>query len=174
MTASTQPVVVLQPVDDGVLAALLAVATAEADADEVTPPLGRGPGWTPERRDWFLAYHRRSREGLDGSAGEATWAVVLDGRPVGAVRLQRTDDPAVLVTGVWLARSTRGRAVGVDALRLVLQEAARVGATAVRADTAVGNSAARGALQRAGFALSAPGSDGRVHAQASVRPLPGR
>src|SRR5699024_12575726 len=79
----------LRDVDDAVLDQLLRTAVQDAAAHEVTPPLTSGPAWTAERIDWFLDHHRRARCGVDGPAGEATWAVMLEGRPVGAVRLRR-------------------------------------------------------------------------------------
>lgn len=52
------PVELLE-VTDHVLDRLLAVALddADADADDVTPPLG-GASWNPERITWFFEYHR--------------------------------------------------------------------------------------------------------------------
>src|SRR5699024_7223263 len=74
----------LRDVDDAALDQLLRTAVQDAAAHEVTPPLTSGPAWTAERIDWFLDHHRRARCGVDGPAGEATWAVMLEGRPRGA------------------------------------------------------------------------------------------
>ena len=100
---------VLVAVDEGVLEALVDAATSES-ANEVTPPLTPGGTWTPERVEWLRRLHRDCRAGLDGPAGQATWAVTEGGHVVGAVRLGRTDEDGVLETGIWLTRGTRGRA----------------------------------------------------------------
>lgn len=101
----------LRPVDEATLERMIAAALADASADEVTPPLVRGEEWTPERIDWMRTLHRERRAGLDGPAGEATWAVVADGEVVGAVRLKRTGEP-----GVPPLRSAQG-AAGAGGLR---------------------------------------------------------
>src|SRR3954447_8170607 len=101
----------LVAVDDDVLWRLVAVAVQDAAAAEVTPPVGAGAGWTSQRVDWLRAYHRDRRPGLDGPLGEATWAVVVDGEVAGAVRLHRTAETGTAETGIWLARSARGRGV---------------------------------------------------------------
>src|SRR4051794_15260338 len=91
----------LVPVDESVLSRLVAAATSDAAPDEVTPSMA-GNLWSPERIDWLHRFHRDRRPGLEGPLGEATWAVCLDGSVIGAVRLERTTDPAVLETGIWL------------------------------------------------------------------------
>src|SRR5699024_12817471 len=97
----------LRDVDDAVLDQLLRTAVQDAAAHEVTPPLTSGPAWTAERIDWFLDHHRRARCGVDGPAGEATWEVMLEGRTVGAVRLQR-HDADTLEARNWMGRYVRG------------------------------------------------------------------
>lgn len=145
---------------------LVGAALADAAADEVTPPLTAGPAWTPERVAWLRAHHLCCRSGLDGEAGEATWAVLLDGEVVGAVRLARVDD-GVLETGAWLTRGARGRGVGTAALRLVLEQAAASRATVVRAETTAGNGAALSALRRIGFTCRAD-AGGAVRARLAL------
>ena len=98
----------LVTVDHIVLDQLVEAATTDASADEVTPPLTAGPAWTPTRIAWLRDFHSDRRAGLDGPAREATWAITVDQRVVGSVRLQRTERPGLLETGVWLTRSTRG------------------------------------------------------------------
>lgn len=164
--------VILCDVDEDVLARLLRAAVEDADPDEVTPPLA--PGWAPQRRDWFLAYHRACRAGLTGPRRERTWAVVVDGEPVGAVRLAVVDPTAdgggadddahpagaallTVETGLWLARSARGGGVGTAALAAVLDRARALGARRVVADTAATNVAAQAAVRRLGFALEPRG-----------------
>lgn len=152
----------LVPIDEGILRDLLDVATSEAAADEVTPPLTPGPAWTADRRAWFLAYHRDRRRGLEGPAAESTWAVVLGDRPVGAVRLQRGDHVGTVEAGIWLARSARGRGAGTAALEAVCATARAAGFDSVVADTAAANRAAQAALRRVGFRLGEATPDGRV------------
>ncbi|MHB8449967.1 MAG: GNAT family N-acetyltransferase, partial [Mycobacteriales bacterium] len=118
---------------------------------------------------WLRAFHRDRRSGLDGPASEATWAVLLDERVVGSVRLKRTDEQGVLEAGAWLVRGARGRGVGTAALAAVLRQASVVGATAVRADTTAYNTAALGALRRLGFHLI-PGDDQGVRGLVNLTP----
>lgn len=79
----------LVAVDETVLEKLVHAATTDAAADEVTPPLTPGSDWTPARVAWLRSFHRDRRAGLASSAAEATWAVVVDERVVGSVRLKR-------------------------------------------------------------------------------------
>ncbi|MCH8614291.1 GNAT family N-acetyltransferase [Arsenicicoccus dermatophilus] len=159
--------VTLAAVDDELLAHLVTVATTDATAGEVTAPITPGDDWTPERVAWFEDHHRRCRTGLTEPSGEATWAVLSGADPVGCVRLRTTDEPGVLETGIWLARSVRGRGISTAATRLVLDQARRQGARRVVADTAATNVAAQGLLRSAGFAL-APAAAGRVGASVDL------
>ncbi|WP_084512130.1 GNAT family N-acetyltransferase [Agromyces subbeticus] len=156
--------VTLVPVDEEVLRRLTVVATSDAAASDVTPPLTPGDKWTRQRVGWFENYHRSRRSGLTGAEGEATWAILHLGQPVGAVRLKRTDVDGVVETGIWLARTVRGRGIAGQAIRRVLQEARAAGAHSVRADTAPTNEAAQRLLRTLGFTLSPPAPDGRLHA----------
>jgi RimJ/RimL family protein N-acetyltransferase len=151
----------LVAVDELVLAALVGAATRGAAPDEVTPPLG--DGWTPERSVWLRAYHRDRRAGLDGPRGEATWAVLVDGAPVGGARLRWTDEAGVADTGLWLTRSVRGAGVGRAALAVVLELAAQAGVRRVVAETAAANRGALAVLGHLGFTLGTQ-VDGRVRA----------
>jgi RimJ/RimL family protein N-acetyltransferase len=152
--------VVLVAVDDAVLAELVKAARTVRNANEVTPPLTPGEAWTPERIEWLRRLHRDCRAGLDGPAGQATWAITEAGRVVGAVRLGRTDEDGVLETGIWLTRGARGHGVGQAAIAAALDEAATRGAEAVRAETTSRNAAALSVLQRLGFEFS-PADDGQ-------------
>jgi len=98
------PVELLE-VTDHVLDRLLAVALNDADADDVTPPLG-GAGWNPERITWFFEYHRAAAAGLDGPARQKSWAISCGGQVAGSIRLRRTGRESV-ETGLWLGRSFR-------------------------------------------------------------------
>lgn len=155
--------VTLAPVDEQLLARLVVVATSDADVSEVTPPLTPGDAWTPERLAWFEDYHRSRRGGLTSAEGEVTWAVLEAGAPVGSVRLKRTETDGMLETGIWLARSARGRGIGGQAMRLVREQARAAGASGIRADTTVTNSAAQALMRASGFRLSPEAPDGRVH-----------
>jgi RimJ/RimL family protein N-acetyltransferase len=146
--------VTLVDIDEAVLADLVAAAVGDAKPDEVTPPIDAAIDWTDARVDWLRELHRSCRRGLDGPAGEATWAVCHEGRVVGAVRLKRTGDGSVLETGIWLTRSARGHGVAVSAVQAVIRKAAEYGAKAVYAETTLGNVRAQGALRQVGFALS--------------------
>jgi hypothetical protein len=79
--------VVLVTIDDAVLEELVNAATTGAAADDVTPAVTPGGTWTAERIEWLRRLHRDCRAGLDGPAGQATWAITEDGRAVGAARL---------------------------------------------------------------------------------------
>lgn len=169
--ARSSGLVSLISVDDDVLDMLVQAATNDAEADDVTPPPGApGGAWTPPRVAWLRSFHRDRRSGLDGEAGEATWAVVVDDRVVGSVRLKRGADERVLETGAWLTRAARGRGVGRAAAAAVVREAAAVGARAVRAETTTGNAAALAVLDRLGFELRSDGDGREVRALLSLEP----
>ena len=153
-------------VDEIVLARLVGAALADATPDEVTPPVAAGDRWGPARIEWLRRFHRDRRLGLDGSLGEATWAVSVGGDVVGAVRLKRTAVPDVLETGIWLTRSTRGKRIGRRAMMGVLEKARELGAREVRADTSPENGPALAVLAALGFRCERQGD--RVVA---VRPV---
>ena len=150
---SPSPEIALADVTEAVLDQLLALAVQYASPDEVTPPLGTGPGWNTERIAWFRSYHREAAAGLDGPAQEKSWAVLCDGVPAGSVRLKRTGD-ATAETGIWVGRGYRGRGVGTAALGLVLVEARRAGLGQVEAHTTAGNVGAQRLLTAAGAVLT--------------------
>lgn len=156
--------IVLATVDDTVLEQLVRAATTDAAADEVTPPLTAGPSWTPARLAWLRDFHRDRRPGLAGPAGEATWAVVVDERILGSVRLKHTDERGVLETGIWLTRGARRRGIGRAAMAAVLREAAGLEASEVRAHTTAGNAGALVLLRRLGFDLKPAGDGHNVRA----------
>lgn len=160
----------LIPVTDTVLDELVGIAVSDADADDVTPPLTSG-SWSPERIAWLRSYHRDRQPGLGGEQAEATWAVALDRQVVGAVRLKRTEQVGVFETGMWLARSARGRGVSRVAITLLLTRAAAVGGVQVRADTTVHNAAALALLRRCGAHLRINGAavEARISVQAPLR-----
>jgi len=151
--------VALAAVDEAVLEQLVQAATSDAGANEVTPPLNSGEEWTPARIEWLRSFHRARRAGLDGPAGEATWAIVVADAVVGAVRLKRTDEDGTVETGVWVTRSARSSGIATAAVAAVLRRGAKLGVYAVRAETTAGNVGALPLLRRLGFELT-PADDG--------------
>lgn len=165
MTSVLQHSVELIAVDEEVLAALVAVARADADPDDVTPPFGAE--WTPQRIEWLQAFHRDRRAGLAGG-DEETAAIRVDGQVVGATRLHRSaETTGDLEYGVWLAKAVRGRGLSGLILGLVAQRAAQAGASRLIANTTAGNEPALRTLRRAGAELQR-GEDDGVHATISL------
>lgn len=154
----------LVAVDDTVLELLVGAATAGAAPAEVTPPLTDDDAWTTTRIAWLNEFHRARRAGLDGPAGESTWAVMVEQRVVGSVRLVCTESPGQLETGIWLTRDTRGRGIGQAAVAATLRVAAELGATSVSARTTAGNAGALAVLERLGFSIGPGDHPGSVHA----------
>lgn len=155
----------LRQVDEASLKELLAVAVEDAEPEEVMPLVAGPPGWTPIRREAFRAWHRARRPGLAGPLRESTFAIVHEGRTVGSARLAVRGSRDVLETGMWLARSQRGRGIGGAALRVLLGEAAEAGARSVVADTTLHNAAALAALRGNGATLTPSEDTADVHAE---------
>ena len=147
----------LRPVDDATLSLLVRAALEDAAPDEVTPPLTPG---TPGRRSASTgsSASTSTRAGLDGPAGEATWAVELDG-----ASSERSGSSARRSRGPrdrHLADPRRaGEGVGRRALGAVLEQAAALGAHEVRADTTRGNGPALAVLRDLGFGSADAGGD---------------
>jgi GNAT superfamily N-acetyltransferase len=91
MSPSAEPVpaVELLDVSEAVLEQLLELALRNADADEVTPPLGETAAWNTDRISWFREFHHAAAAGLDGPAQQKSWAITCDGQLAGSVRLTR-------------------------------------------------------------------------------------
>ncbi len=147
----------LTPVDEETLEPLLSVAAAEAEPDEVMPPVEAPAGWSQARRDAFRAFHRASYGGLDGPTRTVMYAIHVGGEVVGMIRMSRTKVPDSVETGMWLGRSARGQGIGPAALRALLQEAVKVGAARVVANTTSDNGAALAVLARCGAVLRPDG-----------------
>lgn len=165
MSPSAEPApaaVRLVDVSEAVLEQLLTVAIQDADADEVTPPLGSAAGWNSERISWFREYHHAAA-GLDAPAQQKSWAITSDGKLAGSIRLRRTGE-GTLETGIWLGRSFRGKGIAREALRLVIDRAAASGAAVLEADTTAGNTAALVLLRSAGARLD----EGQASGDAAV------
>jgi RimJ/RimL family protein N-acetyltransferase len=152
--------VMLQPVDEDLLPRLLDVAVAEAEPDEVMPPVPGPPGWTDERRAAFGDYHR--------SNDETTYTVMVDGAIVGAARLAPAEAPGAVEVGIWLGRSVRGKGYSTEALRLLIDEARARGTSALIAETTASNLPAVGALRTHGAKLWEDPETGAVHATLRV------
>jgi RimJ/RimL family protein N-acetyltransferase len=155
----------VQPLDEESLEELLAVAANDATPEEVMPPMAGPPGWTTERQEAFRAWHRARLPGLAGPLRESTFAITHNGEIVGSARLAVRDRPDVLETGMWLARTQRGRGIGTATLRILLDEAAKTNAQAVVADTKAHNTAALTALRRNGATLVTSQDTAEVHAE---------
>lgn len=153
-------------VDEETLQGLLAVAVNDSDPGEVIPPMAGSPGWTAERQEAFRPWHRARR--LARPLHECTFAITNDGRIVGSARLARRDSSDVLETGMWLARSDRRRGTGTATLRALLDDAARVGARVVVAETTTNNPAALTVLRRNDARFTATEEGGHVHAQLAL------
>jgi RimJ/RimL family protein N-acetyltransferase len=158
---STVPEVSLRRVDEPILAALVESAVADSDPSEVIPPLPGSVGWDEAARDKLRSMHRECYAGLAGPQRQETYAVLVDGLPRGAIRLQAKGG-GVYETGMWLTRGERGRGVGTAALRAITERAREAGGAALVADTTEGNAAAQHALLRLGFGLASRGDGSRI------------
>lgn len=137
----------LRPLDEHNLADLLATAVAEADPLEVMPPVAGAASWTEERRQAFLRFHL-ARSISAAEPVERTYVVVLDGRVVGAARLEPVGRDAEV--GMWLGRSHRGRRIGRAVLAELLTLARAMAAQRMVATTTTANTAARRLLGECG------------------------
>ncbi|WP_410571675.1 GNAT family N-acetyltransferase [Amycolatopsis sp. cmx-4-61] len=155
----------LTPLDEAALTRLLEAAEAGADPLEVMPPVDGPPGWTPERRAAFVAFHR-SRSVDPATGVERTWVIDDDGVAIGAARLAPRGD--AVEAGIWLARAARGRGIGTQVAALLVAEARASGAARFIASTTAGNGAAQALLSGAGAALTTEGDE--VAAVLPLRP----
>jgi RimJ/RimL family protein N-acetyltransferase len=155
-------------VDEQTLEPLLSVAVAEAEPEEVMPPVSASAGWSQARREAFREFYRSSYGGLQGPTRTLMYAIFCDGDVVGMIRMARRDDPDTMETGMWLGRSARGQGIGEAALRLLLAQAAHVGTRAVVAETTSQNTAALAVLRRCGAKVRNAGTG--MHAEILLRP----
>ncbi|KKJ93384.1 GNAT family N-acetyltransferase [Micromonospora sp. HK10] len=153
----------LEPVDERNLEPLLSVAAAEADPEDVMPPVQAPAGWSLARRDAFREFHRASFGGLDGPTRTQMYAIVAGGEVVGMVRMTRRDEPGTVETGMWLGRSARGQGLGAAALRELLHVAAAAGMRTVVAETTPDNTGAISVLKKCGAELRE--KDGKLYAE---------
>ncbi|MGC4804033.1 GNAT family N-acetyltransferase [Micromonospora sp. DT233] len=160
----------LEPVDEENLESLLSVAVAEAEPDDVMPPVDAPAGWSHARREAFRDYYRTGFAGLDGPARTRMYAVLVGGEVLGMIRMTRCPPPGTVETGFWLGRSARGQGVGVAALRELLNLAAAAGMRTVVAQTSRDNAGAVSVLRRCGAVLTE--KDDAVHAEISLDATP--
>lgn len=150
--------VTLRPLDEKLLRDLLEAAAADAGPLEVMPPVAGPAGWTDERREAFLRFHR-SRS-LSVEPVESTYAIVVGEKVVGAARLfPLTDARHAVEAGVWIGRSYRGGGVGRAVIRRLLDLARAGGAERLFASTTAGNTAARRLLAELGADLVRDGDE---------------
>ncbi|MBV9846761.1 MAG: GNAT family N-acetyltransferase [Kutzneria sp.] len=153
----------LRELDEHLLAELLATAVAEADPPEVMPPGDGPPGWTRQRQQAFLQFHRERSIGADTPV-ETTYAIELDSTVVGAARLEPVG--TAVEAGIWIGRSWRGSGVGRAVIVELLAAARAIGAVRFIAVTTPGNLAARKLLASLGADVAV--RDGDVVAELTL------
>lgn len=119
---------------------LLEAAVAEADPLEVMAPVDGPPGWTAQRRQSFVEFHR-GRALHPTRPAERTFVISLAGTVIGAARLEPHGDD--VEAGIWLGRSYRARGIGRVVTTRLRALAAENGARRLTASTTLGNTAAR-------------------------------
>ena len=82
-----------------------------------------------------------------------------DGLAIGGVGFKGSPDGGVVEIGYGLAPSARGRGYAAEALGALVQMAAGLGVTTIRADTDLDNVASQRTLERAGFHQVAANSE---------------
>ncbi|WP_280434084.1 GNAT family N-acetyltransferase [Nocardia carnea] len=130
----------LVPLTEDNLGFLLDAAVRDADPLEVMPPVADEPGWTHQRKQAFLEFHR-GRALRAGEPTEYTYLISVDGLIVGAARLEPNHEG--LEAGIWIGRSHRGRRVGAAVAERLRELASGIGAQRLIAVTTVDNAAAR-------------------------------
>ncbi|WP_320069168.1 GNAT family N-acetyltransferase [Micromonospora sp. RTGN7] len=163
-------VVKLEPVDERNLEPLLSVAVAEAEPDDVMPPVDAPAGWSHARREAFRVYYRTGFAGFEGPARTRMYAILVGGEVLGMIRMTRCPAPGTVETGLWLGRSARGQGVGVAALRELLNLAAAAGMRTVVAYTTRENVGAVSVLCGCGAVLAENGDT--VRAEISLDAIP--
>jgi RimJ/RimL family protein N-acetyltransferase len=162
-----RPHVELLPLDDELIDRLLEVAIADAEPEEVMPPVADGHGWSATRREAFRTFLYERRGGFSGPHREVHFAVLSDGEIVGFARLARRSEPGVLETGTWIAHSKRNIGIGSALIGVLLQRTAIEGATVMVAETTTTNHAALAILRRHGARFE-EGPGGSIRARLEV------
>lgn len=146
----------LRRLDEDLLSELLETAVKDADPGEVMPPVAGPPGWTRQRRDAFVRFHRE--RALAEQPVERTFAIIFEDAVVGSARLEAVpDEPGGVELGVWLGRSLRGRGLAHKVLIELVDAARSMGARHVLASTTTSNPAAQRALAALGADLTQVG-----------------
>ena len=146
----------LRNLDEQLLEELLEAAVKDADPSEVMPPVAGPPGWTRQRREAFVRFHRE--RALTPDPAETTFAIQHGHAVVGAARLEPlADEPGAVELGVWLGRSVRGRGMAHKVLLAVVDAARAMGARHLLASTTTSNTAAQRALAALGADLTQVG-----------------
>jgi RimJ/RimL family protein N-acetyltransferase len=135
-----RPSVTLEELDEDNLQLLLEAAVADADPLEVMPPVDGPPGWTSQRRQAFVEFHR-GRALHPSRPVERTYVIAVDGRVIGAARLE--PQGGNVEAGIWLGRSYRNRGIGGIVTTQLRTMAAETGAYRMTAATTADNIAAR-------------------------------
>jgi pyridoxamine 5'-phosphate oxidase len=164
----------LCPLDELLLAELTRVAVAQAEPDEVMPPVpdeeAGAAGWTARREAAFGAFHRT--RSLGAGADQSAFAVIADGSVAGAARLAPVPgESGTLEAGLWLARDQRGRGVGRRVLRRLHETALRRWQRRLLVRTTPQNAALRRLVTEEFGADLRPDEDGGLVARITLRPV---
>ena len=157
------PSVELRLLSEENLTDLLDTAVSDADPAEVMPPVPGPPGWTESRRRAFRDFHS-SRSIATTEPVETTYVIVLEGRVIGAARLEPSGDNVEM--GVWIGRSQRAQGIGRLIAADLLTLARHTGAKRIVASTTSDNIAAQRLLLGIGARLTTSGDaiDGELEA----------
>lgn len=112
--------------------------------------------------------HREWMKRTLGSTDRVLRVAELEGRPIGAVRLDRHDDAALI--SITLSPEARGRRLAPSVLRHAAALAGHLGIRRIDATIRVDNVASRRAFAAAGFEDSAPPADDAEVIAMHVRP----
>lgn len=142
--------------DDEDLAELFAAARAGIHAADEMP---FGVPWTdgleePGALGRFLSFHWSARGAITPERWALPFAVVADGRVVGAQELAAEDfgGSRSVSSGSWLTRSAQGRGIGVEMRAAVLQLAfAGLGALEAQTSAWIDNEASQRVSRRLGY-----------------------
>ncbi|MEV0072968.1 MULTISPECIES: GNAT family N-acetyltransferase [unclassified Amycolatopsis] len=151
MSGAADAEIVLTPLDEQALVRLLDVAVEGADPLEVLPPMDGPPGWTPERREAFLVFHRRNS--LDPeTATTSAWTIQVGGTIVGGARLHpvHRGKSVEIEAQVWVARWARGRGIGKWVTETLIDAAREGGGGRYVASTTTDNKAAQRLMKSVG------------------------
>jgi RimJ/RimL family protein N-acetyltransferase len=148
--------VTLRQLDETLLRGLLNAAVADADPDEVMPPVTGPDGWTDERQAAFVRFHQ-SRS-LATEPVETTYAILVGTTVVGAARLcQVSGKEGAAEAGVWIGRSHRGSGVGGKVFAHLLTQANADGFGSLFVSTTPDNAAVHRLLAARGVNLTPDG-----------------